>query len=255
MSTIPNNEFIKRISPENARGYGLIKEMNRFQSALYLTKWPKAQCSFSQQSAGLFQNDEPQNLNDLYHYAELLDSGDPYVSVKTIYSFIESCATQVNAELASYKKHIGNKNFDFSRISKHTEFGRRLLALYKNNGHNEMLSVLEWIKSNAIFRLYRRELFTELMRSIRFAKERKMSIFDAAQQIRMLPDNQSKYAGFKKLSSRAVLSKGLEFECVAINLEEKFTATEMYVAMTRATKEIFFITNHDSVLLEIPQGI
>lgn len=82
-----------------------------------------------------------------------------------------------------------------------------------------------------------------------------MSIHDAAQQIRMIPNNQSRYAGFKKLSSRAVLSKGLEFECVAINLEERYTATEMYVAMTRATKAIYFITDQDSVLLGIPQGL
>ena len=60
---------------------------------------------------------------------------------------------------------------------------------------------------------------------------------------------------FKKLSSRAVLSKGLEFECVAINLEEQYTATEMYVAMTRAMKTIYFITDQDSVLLNAPQGI
>ena len=71
----------------------------------------------------------------------------------------------------------------------------------------------------------------------------------------MIPNNQSRYAGFKRLSSRTVLSKGLEFECVAINLEERFTATEMYVAMTRAMKTIIFITDQDSVLLDIPEGL
>ena len=118
-----------------------------------------------------------------------------------------------------------------------------------------MLSVLNWIRDNSIFRIYRRELFTELMRSIRFARDRGISIHEAAQQIRMIPNNQSRYAGFKKLSSRAVLSKGLEFECVVINLEEQYTATEMYVAMTRAMKAIYFITDQDSILLDVPQGI
>ena len=71
----------------------------------------------------------------------------------------------------------------------------------------------------------------------------------------MIPNNQSRYANFKKLSSRAVLSKGLEFECVAIDLEWNYTATEMYVAMTRAMKTIIFITDQDSVLLDVPEGI
>lgn len=255
LSTVPNGSFIKRISPAAARGTALYNEMNRYQSALYLTKWPQAQCSFSRQTGGIFQNDEPQNLNDLYNFAKYLDTDNAYTRTETIYSFIEECATQVNAELGSYKKHISEDDYDFSKIKKHPEFGRRITALYQNHGYEDMLSVLEWIKSNSVFRLYRRELFTELMRSIRYARDRGTTIHEAAQQIRMIPNNQSRYAGFKKLSSRAVLSKGLEFECVAINLEEQYTATEMYVAMTRAMKAIYFITDHDSVLLNAPQGI
>ena len=255
LSTIPNGTFIKRISPSVARGAGLYNEMNRYQSALYLTKWPQAQCSFSRQTGGIFQNDEPQNLNDLYNFAQFLDTDNAYTRTETIYSFIEECATQVNAELGSYKKHITEEDFDFSKIKKHPEFGKRILKLYQNHGYEEMLSVLEWIKANSTFRIFRRELFTELIRSIRFARDRGITINEAAQQIRMIPNNQSRYAGFKKLSSRAVLSKGLEFECVAINLEEQYTATEMYVAMTRAMKTIYFITDQDSVLLNAPQGI
>ena len=59
----------------------------------------------------------------------------------------------------------------------------------------------------------------------------------------------------KKLSSRAVLSKGMEFEYVTINLEEQYTATEMYVAMIRAMKTFYFITDQDSIVLNVPQGL
>lgn len=255
LSTIPNGTFIKRISPASARGTGLLNEMNKYKSALYLTKWQQAQCLFSQQTGGVFQNDEPQNLNELYKYAKFLDVDDGYARAETIYSFVEACATQVNAELGSYRKHIIEGDFNFDHIKKHTEFGNRMLNVFQNHSYNDMLSVLEWVRSNSIFRLYRRELFTELIRAIQYARDRGTSIHEAAQQIRMNPNNQSRYAGFKKLSSRAVLSKGLEFECVAINLQENYTATEMYVAMTRAMKTIIFITDQDSVLLDIPEGV
>lgn len=255
LSTIPNGTFIKRISRADAQGPMLYREMSRYKSALYLTKWPKDQCLFSRQTGGIFQNDEPQNLKDLYMYAKELDADNADTRTETIFSFIENCSTQVNAELGSYKEHISRKNYDLGRIKKHPEFGQRLLNLHQNHGYEEMLSVLEWIKSNSIFRLYRRELFFELMRSIRFARDKGVTIYEAAQQIRMIPKNQSRYAGFKKLSSRAVLSKGLEFECVAIDLKEPFTASEMYVSMTRATKAIYFITDYDSVLLKPPEGI
>lgn len=255
LSTLPNGDYLKRITPAEAHGTALISEMNCFQSALYITKWPKAQCAFSQKTGGLFQNDEPQNMSELYTFAHELDTEDGLIRAKTIYSFIEACATHVNSELGSYKKHLKEGDFRFDLITKHVEFGNRMLNLYQNPGYSEMISVLEWIKSNPAFRLYRLEMFNELIHSIRFAKDNEITICEAAKQIRMNPNKKNKYCGFNKLSSRTVLSKGLEFECVAINLEERFTATEMYVAMTRATKEIIFITDKDSIVLDFPQGL
>ena len=255
LSTMPNGSFIKRISPAFARGIGLLAEMNQYKSALYITKWPKNQILFSRQTGGIFQTDEPQNLQALYDIARCLDVDNVQTRIEALYGFIEECATQVNAELGSYKKHIAGMNYDFRLIKKHPEFGNRILDLHQKNGLDDMLSVLEWIKSTSIFRIYRRELFTELIRSIRFAKNNGISILEAAQRIRMKPNNQCRYAGFTKLSSRTVLSKGLEFDCVVINLEEQYTATEMYVAMTRAMKAIYFITDQDSVVLNAPAGI
>ena len=116
----------------------------------------------------------------------------PSILLKIQY-IIEECATHVNAELGSYKKHITEEDFDFCKIKKHPEFGKRILKLYQNHGYEEMLSVLEWIKANSTFRIYRSELFTELIRSIRFARDKGTTIHEAAQQIRMIPNNQSRY--------------------------------------------------------------
>lgn len=255
MPITANDKFLFRVSTDEGRRIAYRKDLRRYNSVLYLTKWPNAQCAFSQQSGGMFQNDEPQNLRDLYNFAQELDVDDGYIRCEVIYRFISECATQVNAELGSYEKHIKEGDFNFGRIGKHRGFGDRVLQLYKIHGYEEMLSILEWIRANSKFRLYRRELFTEMIRSIRFARDRGTTIYEAAQQIRMIPNNQSRYSGFKRLSSRAVLSKGLEFDCVIINLEEKFTATEMYVAMTRAMKAIYFITDKDYVALDVPKGI
>ena len=55
------------------------------------------------------------------------------------------------------------------------------------------------------------------------------------------------------LSSRTVLSKGLEFECVVVDLERSFSVTDYYVAMTRATKEVIVICDNKYVTLEAPK--
>ena len=134
--------------------------------------------------------------------------------------------------------------------------------LYKRHGYDEMMAVLDWVKKEPDFRIHRRELFTEMQRSIRRARDLTIPIEQAAQEIRMIPGNQSKYAGFKRLASRTLLSKGLEFDCVIIdltkvnqNVSSRYSSTEMYVAMTRAMRAIYFITDQESVVLNAPKGV
>jgi superfamily I DNA/RNA helicase len=47
----------------------------------------------------------------------------------------------------------------------------------------------------------------------------------------------------KYLSSRTVLSKGLGFDCVIIDMREQLSAQGFYVAMTRAMKKIYIISS------------
>ena len=45
---------------------------------------------------------------------------------------------------------------------------------------------------------------------------------------------QKRYDGFHFLSSRTVLSKGLEFECIIIDMSDPLKMKDFYVAMIRA---------------------
>lgn len=253
---------VQRISTSTLRDNSIYKMVDQYDSVLYIAKWEKDTIAFSKGTGGFFQHDEKQNLIDLYKYAQLLDKEDGYTKANAIFDFIGECASGIATELKSYASHIKNGDFDFSRISKYPEFGNRIVRLYKSHGYNEMIAVLEWAKNESAFHIYRRELFTELQRSIRRALDLSIPITQAAQEIRMIPQNQSKYAGFKRLASRTLLSKGLEFDCVIIdlsrvnrNIYNRYSVTEMYVAMTRAMKMIYFISDQDSVELTAPSGI
>ena len=48
---------------------------------------------------------------------------------------------------------------------------------------------------------------------------------------------------FPRLSSRTVLTKGLEFDCVIIDARDKMDVRGFYVAMTRAKKHIYIISD------------
>lgn len=262
LSTAPNQEAVHRISTSALHDGSILRIANQYETVLYIAKWEPDTIAFSKGTGGLFQHDETQSLKILYQTCQLLDTDDGYARANTIYDFIGECASGVATELKSYEGHIKEGDFDFSRIKKHLEFGKRMARLYKYHGHNDMMAVLDWIKNEPAFRIHRRELFTEMQRSIRRARDLNIPIVQAAQEIRMNPGNQSKYAGFKRLASRTLLSKGLEFDCVIIDLSKvgqneysRYSSTEMYVAMTRAMKAIYFITDQDSVVLSVPQGI
>ena len=262
LSTNPSQEAVHRIGTSALHDGKIYRIANQYETVLYIAKWESDTIAFSKGTGGLFQHDETQNLKTLYATTQLLDIDDGYSRANAIFNFIRECASGVATELKSYEGHIKDGDFEFSAIKKFPEFGKRMERLYKCHGHNDMMSVLDWIKNEPNFRIHRRELFTEMQRSIRRARDLNIPITQAAQEIRMIPGNQSKYAGFKKRASRTLLSKGLEFECVIIDMSKvgqkaysRYSSTEMYVAMTRATKAIYFITDQNSVLLSVPQGI
>ena len=89
----------------------------------------------------------------LYDTSKLLDVDDGYTRTNTIFDFIGECASGVAKELKSYEDHIKKGDFDFHRIRKHPEFGKRMERLYKRHGYDEMMAVLDWVKKEPDFRL------------------------------------------------------------------------------------------------------
>ena len=81
-----------------------------------------------------------------------------------------------------------------------------------------------------------------MLRSIRYAQEHNDTVFNSANHVRKDIHLQRRYTQFKYLSSRTLLSKGLEFDCVIIDMKDKLSAKEFYVAMTRAMKKIYVIS-------------
>ena len=231
----------------------ILNYVRDYKSVLFIAKWPTEQSAFCQSTGGIFQNDEPQGLNYLYEVAEKFDEQNGMISAKTIMDFLENSTTKVNQELGSYKKHIANGDGDFSGLRKHKDFGQFLSAVIEDPSIENILNTLEWVKNKGDFKFYRKELFYELCRSLRYSRENDISILESAQKIRMMPGLQRKYPGFKMLSSRTVLSKGLEFECVIIDMVKALSVTDYYVAMTRATKEIILISDKKTAVLETPK--
>lgn len=250
------NPSLEVISSAEGASWDFLNRLKCYSRVVYITKWPSKQKSLCQATKGVFQNDEPQSLNELFDVAKKLDELNAEGQAAAIYDFLLSCVNHVNSEIGSYGVHIHRGDFNFARIEKHPEFGRLIGNLLKNKTIEDVQNILSWVKSIPAFSIYRIELFDELMRALSHAKKTGGSIWDAARQIRTEPKMQRRYSGFKFLSSRTVLSKGLEFDCVVIDVSEqakasdRYCATDFYVAMTRAMKAIYIITDDKEIVLE-----
>lgn len=237
------NKSVEVIEPSNFTGYSHLKELSQFSSVVYITKWPQQQLKFCMQTPGIFQYDEKQDCDELFRYANLFDTTTGSALALNILKFVAECLTGVGKEFKSYIEKLKSNSFDFSRIKKHIEFRDILSETAPDLSKETILKVLIWFSTNKDFKQYRSELLSEMIRSIKYAIDHNISICDASNHIRKDVGLQKRYTGFKFLSSRTLLSKGLEFDCVIIDMTTPLSAKDFYVAMTRAMKKIYIISN------------
>ena len=245
----PEGNYLRVITPEqfDANQYKLNKA---YKSILYVTKWPFKQLSVCQRQAWRFQYDEAQELDKLFLFAKQFEDNNGYRRAIAVLEFMSTCATKVASNTKSFKDNLQKGKCDFSRIRNHKDLAELLQTLCKQVDYQAVRNALYWIKGCPESKIYRRELYEEMHRSITYAKEHKCSITEAAKHIRLNPGLRKDFSGFKCLSSRTPLSKGLEFDCVLIDMTDPLRAKDFYVALTRARYEVILISNADRVVLD-----
>lgn len=242
----PTNENVKVIAPAAFTGFSHLKELSQFASVVYITKWPQQQLKFCTQMPGIFQYDEKQDCDELFKYAKLFDTKHGSDLALMVIDFVGICSTGIGKELESYIKNLKSNSFDFSRIKKHPDFREILEESAPDISKETIWNLLVWFSENSAFKQYRTELLSEMIRSVRYAIEHNLTIFAATNHVRKDPELQKRYTGFKFLSSRTLLSKGLEFDCVIIDMTTPLPAKDFYVAMTRAMRKIYIISDSNT---------
>lgn len=246
----PCSGSVSIINPAIFQPYSLLNELTKYKSVLFITKWEPQQLDFCMKMPGIFQYDEKQECTELFDCARKLDAFSGTSLALSIIQFESKCATKLTAELSSYIKHLEDDNYDFGRIKKYPDFGELLIKVRDYNKYEAVRAICRWIEKNEEFKFYRKELHREMLHSVNYAQEKGLSIEEAAYRIRKDVTLQKRYTDFKFLSSRTLLSKGLEFDCVIIDGQCGLTAKEFYVAMTRAMKKIYILSTSSRIELK-----
>ena len=242
---LKNNPNVTIIQPTDFNVYHLLPSIKKYGSVVFITKWERQQIEFCTRLGGIFQNDEIQECKELFAFSSEFDNNNGYKLALSVIGFMSTCATHITTELNSYIKRLKSENCDFSRIKKHKNIGILLEKLCLSPTHQNLLKILKEFDSINEFKIYRKELYYEMLRSIIYAIEHKDTIYSAANHIRKDQCLQKRYTHFKFLSTRTLLAKGLEFDCVIIDMRDKLSAKDFYVAMTRAIKKIYIISESE----------
>jgi len=238
---------VRILPPAQNLVYAILPEIREYRSVVYLTKWPNKQLSFANEMGGLFQNDETQDCALIHETSSSIDNAIGTKLGTVILNLMKECATHVGTETISYRHRLESGSLDFSRISKYPELGALLSNLCKSNETHFIIEIINWFEKNNDFKIFRKEVLDEMKRIIQFSKEKNIGLEMSAIHIRRDINLQKQYSNFKYLSSRTVLSKGLEFECVIIDMVEQLSARDFYVAITRATKMVYIITDQSNL--------
>lgn len=247
---IPTNQDVNIVSPDNFDMYKFLPQLKDYESVIYVTKWPSQQLNLCSEMSGIFQYDENQECPELFKFAEYFDTLQGAKLTLATLCFIKICSTGISTELESYIEKLKDGNVDFSRIQKHKDIGEAILSVVTDSNYNSVYSLICCFEQKTEFKIYRKELYYEMLRSIKYAIEHNSTVFEGANHIRKDAHLQKRYSQFKFLSSRTLLSKGLEFDCVIIDTTDKLSVKDFYVAMTRAKKKIFIISQTDEICFE-----
>lgn len=237
------NGSIEIVSPDHFNGYNMLSALSQFKNVVFITQWPQQQLNFCSQMPGIFQYDETQECTDLFDSSQLFDQEQGAQLLYYVMEFVKKCVTNMTS-LDVFKTKLQLNNWDFSRIRKNSDFGDILKTAVSKNKHLAILDVIGWVESHKdTFKPFRRELLEEMKRSIRFSLDNGLSIYESSIRLRRDSSLQKRYSDFKYLSSRTLLSKGLEFDCVIIDMQQQLSARDFYVAMTRAMKKIYIVSD------------
>lgn len=237
----PKSGFVGYVHPDDFRKCQFKRDAN-ISSQLFLTKWPRNEYDFARRTIG-FQSNEPIDSNELMAFSSRLEENTDLKLCQTLIDILETCFTGISTELKSFKKHLDNGDTDFSKIKKYRDLGELLCEVRAKKSPSSMLAVLKWAYDNKTFRLYRGILFKEISYALQQSMSEGCEITEALLQNRQRFTSYEEKYSYRRLASRPVLSKGLQYDEVIIDLRDKMDPREFYVSISRCTKKMIFITD------------
>lgn len=229
---------------------------DRSQSVVAIDKWPKACHEIASKLNGAFASMEPTDCPDLLTWALDIERTSGADRALCVIEGAARCRTALNQILKRERESFaaGSPPPVPRRIDR-KPVRDGLINVARSETFGPVLETLQAIEQLAGTKLYRRELWSEMKRTIRaFEEGGHASLWEAAWVSRQRSRSVGRRVDQRSIS-RTLLVKGLEFDHAIVLNADALDARNLYVALTRGSRSLTVLSAKSSIRKENLSGI
>lgn len=243
----------RQISPQERRTacFGLARATG---SVVAIEKWPQSAHKLASELRGCFTSMEEMECKDLLSWCEKIENATGSSRAIAVIDFAATCLTKVSAELARIRAKIAIGDTSFDRLQKHKNVAlclQKVMLSHEIASVGRALEVLSRIEGSIV---YRRELWNEMRRVIANHEMGGNRLSEVAWMQRSRASLVGRLVE-RRVVSRTLLVKGLEFDHAVVLAADALNAKELYVAMTRGSKSLTVLSSHSVFVKPVPPNI
>jgi hypothetical protein len=224
-------------------------------SVVAIARFPPECAAVASKTNGSYGMMEELQGSLMVKFAAIVDSGDPrQIAVATL-QFAKECISRIAAKLDTAVKNKLAKGESVAHLSRPgAEAPLGLLSgLLSDPSPDRVRETLVALSQMPDGRLYRREAWRDMLKALEIvAAGSGLTVTQAIGSIR----NQTRIVGRaqdNRVISRPLLIKGLEYDHAVVLNAERYSATELYVALSRSRKSLTVVSNEQYLNPAPPQ--
>lgn len=244
---------LRPLSPQEQRAacFSLVPAAG---SVVAIEKWPHSAHKLASGLKGSFTSMEEMECKDLLSWCEKIENATGGERAIAVIDFAATCLTKVSTELAKVKEKLVSGDSSFARLQKHKNVALCLQQITSSRDIDLVEKALDGIRRIEGSILYRRELWNEMKRVIANYEAGDSGLSEVAWRQRSRASVMGRLVE-RRVVSRTLLVKGLEFDHAVVLNADTLNAKELYVAMTRGSKSLTVLSSSPTILKEIPTNI
>lgn len=222
---------------------------NKTGNLVAILRW-EAECNeLVNKLSGMYHNMETVACDALMKAAEDIESKTGMARMEAVVRFANECLTAITASLRTVVAALKTGKQKAGSYVRQAEMNL-LATVIENTSLKPVLPALEGLRQIPDTRLWRRELFLEMLRALRaYNTGAHPDLKTAAWSTRNRTRHSERKLG-TRLISRTVLVKGLQFDHCIILDADSLRAKDLYVALTRGAKTLTIVSRSTSLVPE-----